>query len=402
MVAQPGHPKARGFQSSGFCFLLALVLVGCSAHATKPPTVFLLDASKVSDSRQRIRKGDHSLDPAVEKLKHDADALMSAGPFSIVNKEQTPPSGDKHDYMSQAPYFWPDPTKNDGKPYIRRDGERNPEIRKMPDHNTVSHLIDTVQTLSLAYYFTGDERYAQRATLLLRTFFIDPAMRMNPNLEFAQGIPGINTGRGIGIIETQRMVDVVDSVGLLADSKAWTAADDRALRQWFDQYLTWLLESPHGKDESSQKNNHGTHYDVQVITYALFLGKRDIATRVLGEVPEKRIAVEIEPDGKQPLELARTKAWSYSIMNLRGLLQLQKLGQDAGVELPEERLKAALDFLRPYASGEKKWPYPQINGFRPEGANYLIRWVDRTGTYQPGDLENLTGPRLVSNPADSN
>jgi hypothetical protein len=402
MSVQLDQPKARGLQSSGFCLFLALILVGCSTHKTKPPTVFLLDASKVSDSRQRIRKGDHALDPAVEKLKHDADAVMSAGPFSIVNKQQTPPSGDKHDYMSQAPYFWPDPSKPDGKPYIRRDGERNQEIRKIPDHNTVSHMIDTVQTLSLAYYFTGDERYADRATLLLRTFFIDPATRMNPNLEFAQGIPGINNGRGIGIIETQRLVDVVDSVGLLADSKAWTAADDRALRQWFDQYLTWLLESPHGKDESSQKNNHGTHYDVQVITYALFLGKRDTATRVLREVPEKRIAVQIEPDGKQPLELARTKAWSYSIMNLRGLLQLQKLGQDAGVEFPNERLKAALDFLRPYAKGEMPWPYPQINGFRPEGANYLIRWVDRSGTYPRGDLENLTGPRLVANPADSN
>jgi hypothetical protein len=327
---------------------------------------------------------------------------MTAGPVSIVNKQQTPPSGDKHDYMSQAPYFWPDPSKPDGKPYIRRDGERNPEIRKMSDHNTVSHLIDTVQTLSLAYYFTGDERYAQRATLLLRAFFIDPATRMNPNLEFAQGIPGINSGRGIGIIETQRMVDLVDSVGLLADSKAWTAADDRALRQWFDQYLTWLLESPHGKDESSQKNNHGTHYDVQVVTYALFLGKRDIATRVLREVPEKRIAVQIEPDGRQPLELARTKAWSYSIMNLRGLLQLQKLSQDAGVELPDERLKAALEFLRPYAVGEKKWPYPQINGFRREGAMFLIRWDEHQISPNPADLDQLTGPRLVGNPLDSN
>jgi hypothetical protein len=304
--------------------------------------------------------------------------------------------------MSQAPYFWRDPGKPDGLPYIRRDGEKNPEIKRMPDHATMGHMIDAVQTLSLAYYFTGDERYAERATLLLRTFFLDPATRMNPNLEYAQGIPGINTGRGIGIIETQRLPDVVDSVGLLADSKAWTHADDQALRKWFDQYLTWLIESPHGKDESSQKNNHGTHYDVQVVTYALYLGKHDIAVEVLKQVPQKRFAVQIEPDGKQPLELARTKAWSYSIMNLRGLLQLQELADEARVELPREPLTQALDFLRPYAKGEKKWPYPQINGFRPDGANYLIRWVDRVPATRASDLENLTGPRLVANPADSN
>ena len=55
-------------------------------------------------------------------------------PPSVMDKGVTPPSGDKHDYMSQAPYWWPDPTKPDGSPYIRKDGERNPEIDKITDH----------------------------------------------------------------------------------------------------------------------------------------------------------------------------------------------------------------------------------------------------------------------------
>ncbi len=386
----------------GFCLFTTLLITatGCTTASSRP-RVFLLDASKVSDSRQRVRNHDHSLDPALRKLQRDADAVITAGPFSVVDKEQTPPSGDKHDYMSQAPYFWPDPTRPDGKPYIRRDGEKNPEIKKITDHAAMGRMVDTVQTLCFAYYFSGEEKYAQRATLLLRTFFLDPATRMNPNLEYAQGIPGINTGRGIGIIETQKLPELIDAVGLLEDSGAWTDADDRALRQWFDRYLTWLLESPHGKDESSQKNNHGTHYDVQVITYALYLGKRDIAVRVLNEVPTRRFAVQIEPDGKQPLELARTKAWSYSVMNLRGLLQLQKLADDAGVKLPKEPTTSALEFLRPYAIGEKKWPYPQINGFRGLGGMYLIRWVEGQVSNNPADLDQLTGPRLVANPDDS-
>ena len=398
------YSKARGLQSPGFCLLVSL-LSGCAVagHDTrKAPFVFILDGPRLLESRQRLTSGDKSLLPALQKLDRDAKQQLTVGPFSVVNKSQTPPSGDKQDYMSQAPYFWPDPASSSGLPYIRRDGERNPEIRKISDHAEMSRMIDAVQTLSLAYYFTLDERYAARATLLLRTWFAYPRTRMNPNLQFAQGIPGVNTGRGIGIIETQRLVDVIDSVGLLSESGSWTARDQQLLEQWFDQYLKWLMESPNGKDEAAAKNNHGTHYDVQVVTYALFLGKRDLAIKVLNEVPQKRFAVQIESDGSQPLELARTKAWSYSVMNLRGLLTLVHLGKQVGIDLWTDPPRKALEFLEPYARGEKKWPYQQINGFRAEGANFLIRWVNQTPPADPADLENLTGPRLVANPLDSN
>src|SRR5512144_3453095 len=127
--------------------------------------------------------------------------------------------------MSQAPYFWPDPKTPRGLPYIRRDGERNPEINKITDHRSLDDLENAVETLALAYYFKGDEAHAAKAVQLLRTFFLDPATRMNPNLEYAQFIPGINTGRGIGLIETRGLPRVVDAIGLLAGSKSLTQVD---------------------------------------------------------------------------------------------------------------------------------------------------------------------------------
>jgi hypothetical protein len=341
--------------------------------------VFVLDGDQLEANRERIRAGEEKLALALRRLRRDADRALAAGPFSVVNKDITPPSGDKHDYISLAPYWWPNPESPDGLPYIRRDGERNPDIYKIPNRRHLGKMADAVDTLALAYYFTGHERYADHTALLLRTWFLDPATRMNPNLQFGQGIPGINTGRGIGLIETRMFARVVDAVGLINRSDAWTDDDQRGMEVWCSTFLTWMLESEYGRDEAAAENNHGTYYDVQVASFALFLNKKELAAEVLRDVGSKRIAVQIEPDGRQPLELERTKAWSYSVGNLAGLMTLARLGEHVDVDLwnfqtdDGASIRAALDFLAPFGTGEQRWPYKQINGFDAELIYPLLR-----------------------------
>ncbi|MCX5683716.1 MAG: alginate lyase family protein [Planctomycetota bacterium] len=364
----------------GACVLLVATVAAKAgaAPAAAPPRVFVLDAQTLAANRARVAAGDKLLAPAVEDLRKQADKALKAGPFSVMDKKDVPPSGDKHDYTSLAPYFWPDPTKPDGMPYIRKDGEVHPGRHEQGDAAAMGHMSNAVKELAWGWYFTGDERYAEHAAALLRAWFLDEKTRMNPNLNFAQAIPGITKGRGIGIIDTTHLIDLVDAVGLLAGSKAWTPADQKGIEAWFEKFVAWLQESKNGRDEAAAHNNHGTWYDAQLAAYALFAGKPDVAKKVLAE-SHKRIDKQIEPDGRQPLELERTKSWDYSVMNLHGWFTAATLGERVGVDLwkyqsPDGRsIRKALDYLVPFAKDPGQWQTKQIVKLKPEGLVSLLR-----------------------------
>ncbi|HZZ29225.1 MAG TPA: alginate lyase family protein [Pirellulales bacterium] len=357
----------------------AAATLPADSTASPLPRVFLFDAHRLQLKKEKSRAGDSSVVTAVDQLEHDAKRLLSETPPSVVEKDYTPPSGDKHDYMSQAPYFWPDPAQPEGAPYIRRDGERNPEINRLKNHQSMNRMAGNVETLAVAYYFTGNESYADKATQFLRVWFLDSDTRMNPNLQYAQAVPGTNTGRGTGLIESICLARLVDSIGLLHGSKSWTDENQSSLENWYGKFLQWMIDSKNGQNEAAAKNNHGTYYDVQVASYAFFLGKTELAKATLQQVASKRIAVQIEPDGREPLELARTKAWSYSVANLSGLMVLATLGQHVDVDLwnfhtdDGRGIQQAIDFLLPYANGEKKWSYQQLGGWSPAGFTGILR-----------------------------
>ena len=367
---------------ASYCFFVALAACGETGGARgadgAPPQLLMVDGPHVASVRESLRRGEPQFRAALTALEADANHGLTVAPMSVMDKEVTPPSGDKHDYMSQAPYWWPDPSKPDGKPYIRRDGQRNPEIDKITDRANLQRLASTAFSLALAYYFTGQQEYSQHAAQLIRVWFLDGATRMNPNLKFGQGIPGIANGRAAGIVETRFLPQIIDAVTLLQGSSTWTASDDLGLQDWMRAYLQWLQESALGREEATRGNNQESWEELQVVALALYTEQHGVAQAAL-QRSLAAIGKEFEPDGKQPRELARTRSWDYSIFNLTAYLHVAALAERVGVDLwnhqtPDGRsLRKGIDFLIPFATGQKGWPYKQITTFRASELHPVLR-----------------------------
>lgn len=365
-------------KSSRIVAWLAAIFIVTRAFAGDEslPRVFYADPAAMADAKAKLSAGDPSLKPALDHLVDEANKALEMKPTTVMEKQHFPPSGDKHDFISQAPYFWRD-TNHAGK-YLRRDGERNPEARVDSDANRLGSICSTVHTLGLAYYFTGNEKYAAKAAELLRVFFLDADTKMNPNLNYGQGIPGVVDGRPAGLISARGFIPMVDGLGLLEKSKSWSPEEQEEMHDWMKDYFHWLTTSKIGTGELGAKNNHGTFCDAQAAAIALFIGETNYARDLISEARTNRVSRQIEPDGKQPFELARTLSFGYSSFNLQGLCDLASLGQNIGVDLWHYQsprggsIYQAMLMMAKYADPKAKWPYQQIHDASRDGLASLI------------------------------
>ncbi|HEV7350652.1 alginate lyase family protein [Telluribacter sp.] len=364
------------------------------------PQTFLLSPELLIKNKDKLKKKDKELNQALAGLRQMADEALKNGPYSVTYKSKVPPSGDKHDYLSVGPYWWPDSSKADGLPYIRKDGQVNPERQSVKDAEYHTALSRDVHLLGTAWYFTEDPRYANHAAKLLRVWFLDEATRMNPHLNYGQAIPGRTEGRGIGLIDTRNLAKLIDGVQLLKDSPALSPAEYQGIRDWYKKYLDWMLNSPIGKDEADEHNNHGTWYDVQAVAIALFTDQSQLAKKILEENTKARLESQLKPDGSQPHELARTLSWNYSQMNLRGFFELAMLAEKVNLDLwnyetaDGKSIRKAFQWMLPYAEGKKQWEHKQI---KPRDTNgYLELARVATEKYPEIDLKPLLKQQQAS------
>jgi Alginate lyase len=364
---------------------LSLCAVACSTTAHTEPQwgePLLLDRELLALTSQRVAKDDATLQASFAALERRAKAALNAPLRSVTDKRMTPSSGSKSDYMSMGPYWWPNPNTKDGLPYIRKDGERNPEVAgDALDADRMQAMNQDVLDLALAYALTGQERYAKKAAAAIRHWFLAPATLMNPHLRFGQAIPGVTEGRGIGIIDTRNLWMASDGSLLIAPSGALSADEMKALRQWFADYAQWMMSSPQGREEAAERNNHGMYFDAQLVNNLLFAGQTHKACAVLREVPARRFAGQIEPDGRMPLELARTRPFHYSAFNLQAATQLARFAERLSAPGPKTAAASHCDQRPPTAGAVDLWRVQVEGRSLRNGIEFLARAVAEPGRW---------------------
>jgi hypothetical protein len=321
---------------------------------------FLLATAGLAVTRQRSPTLDLV---SIEKRRvlAAADRYLREQPVTITSAHSPRSAGGRHDYFSEGDYWWPDPENPKG-PYIQKDGLSNPD-------NFTAHRLALIRfslhmpALAAAWVLTKDRRYAEHAAKHLRAWFMDESTRMNPHLLYAQAIQGRVTGRGIGIIDTLHLVEVVRAVDVLQKGEVIPLPERDGIRAWFERYLTWMTTHEYGQTERDAKNNHGTCWVLQVAEFARYVGRSDLVDFCRQRFKTVLVPGQIAADGSFPEELRRTKPYGYSLFNLdamAGVCQVLSTSADDLWKwtLPDGRgISKALAFMVPFIVNKRTWPH---------------------------------------------
>jgi hypothetical protein len=301
-----------------------------------------------------------TLRPLVMK---EASAAMKEAPVTVTASHSPRSAGGRHDFFSEGDYWWPNPVSADS-PYIQKDGQTNPA-------NFTAHRLAMIRfsrimgALGSAYILTGDNKYVTQALRHARAWFVDTATMMDPDLQYAQAIKGRATGRGIGIIDTIQLMEVVQGLEAMEGSTAMDRVLLARIREWFSRYLQWLTTHPYGKEEMNAANNHGTCWVMQVAAFSRFTGDTALMEFCRQRFKTVLLPRQMAADGSFPQELRRTKPYGYSLFNLDAMTTICQLLSGPGDDLwnfttPDGRsMKKGIEFLYPYIADKGKWPFAQ-------------------------------------------
>jgi len=347
-----------------FCFL------NCKNETAKTNEISLIyyNGSLNYLVKKKIQKKDSFFLRHYKMLIEDADKALEFKPNPVINKTRIPPSKNKHDYLSYAPYKWPDNSKLAGLPWVTKDGEINPISQGYDtDFKRTQEFFSAVETLSWAFYFSNEEKYSVKTIDLINTWYLNEETKVNPNINFGQAVPGAADGRKAGVQEWLQQYHVITALQFFKSAKVLPKQIEVEINNWFKNYLHWLLSDKMAIEAGKTGQNHANHYNHQVVGLLIYLGRKEEAKQIVENAKYDRIAKQIKPNGVQPKEMGRTRSVHYASLNLWSLTELTFIGKNLGVDLwnfeteDKRSLKQAFNYIKPYVKSSEKWPFKEIS-----------------------------------------
>lgn len=297
-----------------------------------------------------------------KQIIDEAEWAMQQQPITITAESSPRSAGGKHDFFSEADYFWPNPANPDG-PYKEKDGVTNPG-NFLAHRKAMIRFSKIIGALASAYKLTGDEKYVKHAVIHLKAWFVDPATLMNPNLQYAQAVKGLVTGRNYGIIDTIHFMEVAQGVIIMEKASVFDKQTAIDIKQWFNRYITWLNTSKMGLAEKNIKNNHSTCWTMQVASFAKLCNDEAMLDSCRLRYQTVLLPNQMGVDGSFPLETARTKPYGYSIFNLDAMVMLCQILSTQSSDLWKyetsdgKSVKKGIIYLYPFIADKSKWVFP--------------------------------------------
>ena len=335
--------------------------------------------------------------PDVAAIDHDrilaaAERCLTQAPTPLTSLQCPRSPGTVHDYYSEAE---PD-TNPDAVPSAKA---APPPFTAHRD--ALFSLGLAVPALAGAHLLTGEQRYAEHAVVQLRAWFVDPATRMTPRLDFGsvlvtQAQPATDApvftvqnnpsfaappappegGRFPGILETLPLVEIAQAIPFLAAFAALGEADLKALHAWFAAYLRWLTEPQDTGPRLAalardRKDHHGSSWLLQASAYASLAAPEGDAPRsedsALAGLRHRfktvTLRAQIAADGTFPHELGSETPYRDSLFNLdmlAGVCQLLSTRFESIWDYSLEDgpgMRSAIAYHFPFIADRAMWPF---------------------------------------------
>ena len=374
------------------------------------PLVSIWNYDNMLKIRKDLMNHDSQYKPAAEALISEARTILAQTPPSILDRPADIMifSDDPHDFVSISKYCWPaDENDHSVMPWVMKDGYINYDEYNKYDTERQTKMVSNVRTLSLAYFFSGDEVFAQKAVDHIKAWFINPDSRVNPNYDYGQVIPGVNNNKGntAGVIQGQILVEMLAGVSLIRGSQAYTQEVDRGLKKWVSEMYEWMTTAPIAVKEDVAANNHSVAYDQSLLAYCMFTGNHTKISEILAAFPARRIFAQIEPDGQQPQETRRTLGYHYSYYNVKHFIEICEMAKSYAPYLYSVNqggrcIDKAVEYIASYADKSvNEWPFQQVSGWESAQANTAWQ-AYRAHSFNPSNethLENF-GACMVKQP----